>query len=378
MKAHIWIVAIVASSAVAVGITGCTANGQADSTVKEILPVTKLVTRDTLLNNEYVTDIQAVRNVEIRARVPGYLEKILVDEGQEVKKGQPLFRINDAEYKAELAKSKANLNSAIAEAKTQELEASRVKILVDKKVISATELEVVNAKVAAAQARIEEARSTYSNVELKLSYTHICSPFDGIIDRIPLKVGSLIEDGTLLTTVSDIGSVYAYFHVSENEYLQYFKKKQKDNSQPNANVKLILADGSGYAHKGKIETMEGEFDEATGSIAFRARFPNPDKMLKHGSTGKVSLENGVEDALMVPQKAVFEIQDKNYVYLVDAQNKVKMREFKPKTRFSHFYIVDSGLKPGDQIVYEGIQNIKEGSQIVPEFIAMDSLLISNQ
>jgi len=124
--------------------------------------------------------------------------------------------------------------------------------------------------------------------------------------------------------------------------------------------------------------MEGEFDENTGSIAFRARFPNPDKMLKHGSTGKIQLDNEVDAALIVPQKAVFEIQDKNYVFVVNANNTVKMRAFKPKARFSHFYIVESGLKAGDQIVYEGIQNIREGSQIVPELIAMDSFLVRTQ
>lgn len=357
-----------------VGISGCSASGQVDKSGKETLPVTKLITKDTILHHEYVTDIQAVRNVEIRARVSGYLDKILVDEGKEVKQGQPLFQINDAEYRAEVAKAKANLTSAIAEAKTNELELDRVQILVDKKVISKTELEVAKAKLAAANARIEEARSAYSNAQLKLSYTFIRAPFDGIIDRIPLKVGSLVEDGALLTTVSDIGSVYAYFHISENEYLQYAKTKLSQAKPENVNARLVLADGTHYDHKGQIETLEGEFDENTGSIAFRARFPNPSKMLKHGSTGKVRLANGVDDALMVPQKAVFEIQDKNYVFVVDNENKVKMKEFKPKTRFSHFYIVDSGLEPGDKVVYEGIQNIREGSQIIPEYVAMDSLL----
>ncbi len=376
MKVNPIIYILVSTSLAGLGIAGCTASGQVDNSGKEILPVTKLITKDTILHHEYVTDIQAIRNVEIRARVAGYLEKIMVDEGKEVKKGQPLFQINDAEYKAEVAKAKANLSSAIAEAKTNELEMDRVQILVDKKVISKTELEVAKAKLAAAQARIDEARSAYSNAHLRLSYTFIRAPFDGVIDRIPLKVGSLIENGALLTTVSDIGSVYAYFHVSENEYLQYAKTKLSGANQNNVNARLVLADGTHYDHHGKIETLEGEFDESTGSIAFRSRFPNPDKMLKHGSTGKVRLANGVEDALMVPQKAVFEIQDKNYVFVVDAQNIVKMREFKPRTRFSHFYIVDSGLEAGDRVVYEGIQNIREGAEIVPEYIAMDSLLTS--
>jgi len=374
MKTESWIHIVLIS----VGIAGCTASGQVEGNKasKDVLPVTKLITKDTVLLHEYVTGIQAVRNVEIRARVSGFLDKIFVDEGKEVKKGQPLFQINDEEYKTDLARAKANLTSAIAEAKTAELDLDRVRTLVDKKVISKTELEVAKAKLTAAQAKIEEARSAQANAALKLSYTFIKAPFDGVIDRIPLKVGSLIEEGTLLTTVSDNSAVFAYFHVSENEYLQYVKTKLRSEDAENSNVtaRLVLADGTSYGHKGKIETMEGEFDESTGSIAFRARFPNPEKLLKHGSTGRVRLANDVEDALMVPQKAVFEIQDKNYVFVLDSQNKVKMQEFKPRTRFSHFYIVESGLEPGDRVVYEGIQNIRDGAQIVPEYIAMDSLL----
>ena len=335
------------------------------------LPVTSLTSRDTILHHEYVADIQAIQNVELRARVKGFLDRIYVDEGQDVKDGQLLFKINDEEYKAELAKAKANLQNAIAEAKAVELEVDRLKVLVDKNVVSDTELEVAKAKLDAAKARISEARSAQSNAATRLSYTSIRAPFGGIIDRIPLKTGSLIEDGTLLTTASDISEVFVYFYVSESEYLQYIQDKLNNRGQ-STSVQLILADNSEYPYDGIIETMEGEFKASTGSIAFRARFPNPDKILKHRATGRIRLENRIENVIFVPQKSVFEIQDKNYVYVVDANNQVKMKNFTPKTRFSHYYIVESGLEPGDKIVYEGIQNLQEGMKIEPEPVNMDT------
>lgn len=340
----------------------------------QTLPVTNVIMKDTVLHHEYVADIQAIQNVELRARVEGFLDRIYVDEGQEVKSGQLLFKINDEEYKAELAKAKANLQNAIAEAKAVELEVNRLKVLVDKNVVSDTELEVAKAKLEAAKARISEARSAQSNAAVRLSYTSIRAPFSGIIDRIPLKAGSLIEEGTLLTTASDISEIFVYFYVSEAEYLQYVKNKLKMGDQNNQ-VNLVLADGSEYPYQGTIETMEGEFKASTGSIAFRARFPNPDKILKHRATGRIRLYNRIENALFVPQKSVFEIQDKNYVYVVDANNKVKMRNFTPKTRFSHYYIVESGLQPGDKIVYEGIQNLQEGMRIDPEPVNLDTSFV---
>jgi membrane fusion protein (multidrug efflux system) len=328
--------------------------------------------KDTVLAHEYVADIQAVQNVELRARVAGFLDRIYVDEGQDVRKGQILFKINDEEYKAELAKARANLQNAIAEAKAVELEVDRLRVLVEKKVVSDTELDVAMAKLEAAKARINEAESAQSNASMRLSYTSIRAPFDGIIDRIPLKRGSLIDNGTLLTTASDISEIFVYFYVSEAEYLHYVKNKDQQDSNE---VQLILADGSDYPYPGSIETMEGEFKASTGSIAFRARFPNPDQLLKHRATGRIRLYNRIENAVIVPQKSVFEIQDKNYVYILDANNQVKLKNFIPMTRFSHYYIVESGLEPGDRIVYEGIQNLQDGMTIDPRPVDMDTSFV---
>jgi membrane fusion protein (multidrug efflux system) len=357
-------------------IMGCSANSKENSTdelsktaVQEF-PVIKLSPKTTDLHREYVGNINALRNVEIYARVKGYLEEIYVDEGQKVRKGQVLFRINDEEYEAERARAKANLQSAIAEAKGAELEVSRLKMLVDKKIISKIEWEVAEARLLAAQAKIEEARSEQTNAAIHLARTRIKAPFDGIINRIPYKAGSLIDEGTLLTSVSDTRLVYVYFNVSENEYLEYTKAKQENADEQNGEVELELADGSPFPAKGYIQTMEGEFDEGTGSIAFRAQFPNVGNLLKHGSSGTIRLTNTVDDALLIPQKAVFEIQDQSYVYVVDSNNNVRMTSFVPKSRFSTYYLVQSGVKAGDRIVYEGIQLLKDGAKVKPKLLSL--------
>lgn len=356
-------------------IAGCTAKGseQEESVKAAELPVIKLTAADTSIYTGYVGDIQAVQNVEIRSKVTGYLEQIFIDEGKEVTKGQPLFKINDQPYRIELAKAQSILKNAEAEAYAASLEVKRVQLLVDKKIISNTELDLAKAKHKSAEARVSEAKTHVDEAGLRLSYTTIRSPFSGVIDRIPFKLGSLVNDGTLLTTVSDLSTVVAYFNVSENEYLQYFRKQLRNEKTPQDHAaELLLADGSLYKYAGKIETMESEFDESTGSIAFRAKFPNPDKLLKHGSSGKVRLTTPVENVVIVPQKAVFDIQDKNYVFVVGKDNRVHMKSFIPHTRLDQSYVVQSGLQPGEVIVYEGTQSIKDGSLIMPRLVENES------
>ncbi len=341
-------------------------NSNAGTTEKEDiqeLPVIEVTARDTVLHQDYVASIEAIKNVEIRARVQGFLSKIFVDEGQEVKKGQLLFQIDPNEFEIEVSKARANVSNAIAEAKTAEVEMSRVKVLLSKNIVAPSELEMTEAKLTAAKAKVEEAQSEQRNAETRLSYTLIRSPFDGMIDRIPLKAGSLVDAGSLLTTISDTRDVYAYFTVSESEYLRY--RKEAANSRNNK-VNLVLADGEPYKDSGVIETVDGEFDEATGSIAFRAKFPNGEKLLRHGASGKIRLTVPADKVLLIPQKCVFEIQDKNYVFLVTPDNTVKMKGIIPQARLSDAYLIKEGLEIGDKIVYEGVQNIKEGVKILPK------------
>jgi membrane fusion protein (multidrug efflux system) len=188
----------------------------------------------------------------------------------------------------------------------------------------------------------------------------------------------LISAGTLVTTISDISAVNIYFKVSEIEYLEYFNEKNgKDESPLNTDVELVLADGSIYPFIGKIETMETEFEQGTGALAVRAKFQNPNRMLKHGSTGKIRIKEKLKGALMVPQKSTLEIQDKTYVFVVDENNMVMMKSFEPLQRFENFYIVKSGLKSGQKIIYEGVQNVKDGSVIKPKSISTDKVYSIN-
>lgn len=359
----------------AFGLTNCH-SGKATpegSGEKLTLPVVELLPQKTQLHKEYVSTLEAVRNVEIRARVSGFLERIHVDEGQRVHKGQVLFSLNTAEYQVETDKAQAALKTAQAEAKTAEVEVSRVKLLLAKNVVSPSEMELAKAKLEAARAGIDEARSMLEAASLRLTQAHIRAPFDGVINRIPYKIGSLIEAGALLTTVSDIREVFAYFDVSEREYLGFVKNNKNLLGKGGQEVEILLADETLYPIKGRIEAMESTFEGESGTIAFRARFANPDQLLKHGSSGKIRLVSVVPDAILVPQKAVFEIQDRNYVYVVDKAGRVKSRHFIPQNRVGKHYLVKSGLQAGDRVVYEGIQNIREGEAITAQVVAGDSL-----
>jgi membrane fusion protein, multidrug efflux system len=356
--------------------TGCGAKGNTEKKLEAPeLPVIKLAPIDTILHKTYVANINAYQHVELRAKVSGFLEQILIDEGQFVKKGQLMFMLNDAEFKVQLSEARAALSSAMADIKSAEVELDRVKKLVNKNIVSTSELELANVRLTAAKAKADEARAKEERAQIHLAYTSIRAPFDGIIDRIPLKLGSLVTEGTLLTSVSDIHAMHVYFNVSEQEYLHYVQNKKAGQQMKQQPATLVLADGNTYKHEGKIETMEGEFEKETGSIAFRAIFPNPGKLLKHGASGKIVLTTKSSDALMIPQRAVFEIQDRNYVFVLTDKNTVRMKSFTPGARVDDFVLVESGLEAGDQIVYEGVQNIREGSPIKPRMISADSLFV---
>ncbi len=354
------------TSALLALLIGCKNKNASEKEAVPQIPVIEVKYENTVFNNNIVADIQAIKNVEIRTRVKGFLEKILVDEGAEVRKGQPLFKLSSPEYAAEFTKAKSVLQRAIAEEKAANLEVERVRMLVEKNVIAKSELILAESKVQVAAATVAEAKASLNNAKAFMSYCTITAPYDGVINRIPLKMGSLVNEGDLLTSISDISNIYAYFNLSETDYLRYLKAKRKGDSIPDENnVQLELADGSLYKHKGKVETVASEIEGSTGAIAFRARFINPDKLLKHGASGTIKLSTDVENVIMVPQKAVMEIQDKNYVYRVGKDNRVKMHGIVVGNRKGLNYIVQSGLQTGERIVLEGVQILRDGDQIKP-------------
>lgn len=352
----------------------CSNDNKKTETVVEKYPVTTPVVVDTVYAKEYIAEIQAVQNVELRARVKGFVEKIYVDEGKPVKAGQVLFTLNNKDFKADLLKVYAQQKSAKADAKVAEVELASSKTLFAKNVISKPELDVAQAKLEALRSKIEEANSAIATANLNLSYTLVKAPFSGIINRIPNKAGSLVDDGTLLTTISNNKEVFAYFNVSEKEYLDFEKQKQVRGK---GTVRLLLANNEAHNYTGTIETVESEIDKSTGSLAFRARFPNPNQLLKHGSSGKILLNTPLKNAILVPQKATFEIQEKTNVYVVDNNNTVHLKSFEPRLRMGDWYVVETGLTPTDKILFEGIQTVKEGDKIIPEPVAKGTLAIAN-
>lgn len=340
---------------------------------KETFPTTTVISIDTSIFLDYVSEIHAIQNVEVRARVSGYLEKIHIDEGASVSEGQILFSINNREYAEELAKAKALYKSAIAEVDAATLELNNVQELANKKIVSTTEVALAKNKLEAQKAKMDEAFAHQAYVQIKLNNTEIKAPFTGVINRIPHKIGSLIEEGTLLTSISQNDEVFAYFDVSEKEYLNYAKNLKSD-STTSKYVSLILADGSEHDQIGVIETVEGIIDEQTGNIAFRARFKNPGKIIKHGASGRVRLRKKFEGVVIIPQKATFEIQDKLYVYVIDKNNKIQIRNIEALARLPHIFLIKKGIQTGEHILYEGIQNVKVDMEITPQTINMRQII----
>lgn len=314
--------------------------------------VTSPLRMDTSFTKAYVSQIKSVRNIEIRAQEKGYLQNIYVDEGQFVKAGQLLFRIMPKMYEAELLKAQA-------ETKAAEIELQNTKTLADKNVVSKNELAMAHAK-------LDQAKAEMAVAKLHLSFTEIRAPFDGTIDRIPLKLGSFVDEGELMTSLSDNNQMFAYFNVSEPEYLNY---ESDTKGRGDKRVSLLLANNQPLKYKGDVETIESEFDSETGNIAFRARFPNPDKLLKNGETGNVLMTVPLRNALIIPQKATYEIQDKSYVFVVGKKGVVKSRNIVISSEMPDLYVVASGISEDDKILLEGVQKVKDDDKIEYEFVA---------
>ncbi|MCX2575287.1 efflux RND transporter periplasmic adaptor subunit [Pedobacter sandarakinus] len=326
-------------------VTGCTAKKEEKEEVVTYA-VTTPIKIDTSFTKEYVSQIKSVRNIEIRAQEKGYLQNIFVDEGQHVKAGQLLFKIMPKMAQAELLKAEA-------ETKAAEIELQNTKLLTDKNVVSKNEL-------AMAKAKLQQANAETSLAKMHLAFTEIRAPFDGTIDRIPLKLGSLVDEGALLTSLSDNSQIFAYFNVSEPEYLNYQSTAKAKGEQE---VGLLLANNELLKSKGKVEVIESEFDSETGNIAFRARFNNTNNLLRNGETGKIQMVVPLKNAIVIPQKATYDIQDKTYVFVVDKNNKVHSKAITIAGDLPDLYIVGDGLNMNDKIMLEGVQKVKDDDQI---------------
>ncbi len=325
-----------------------------------VFPVSTPRLVDTVYTKEYVTEIQARKNVEIRSKVAGFLEGIHVDEGDFVRKGQILFTVSGRQYTVDLQRAEAALSAAQADFNLARVELENTRLLVGKNIEGESQLEMAEAKADAAKSRIGEAHAAVSMARLQLELSQIRAPFDGVINRIPYKIGSLIEEGTLFTNISDDKEVFAYFNITENEYLDFEEQHEKSLKRT---VNLFLANGKKLAHEGTIETVENQIDSETGNLTYRARFTNENGLLKHGSSGKISITHKLDDALLVPRKSVFEVQDIYYVFVVTKGDTVRRRQVTPTMRLDNYYVIGSGISQQEQIVLEGTIKLNDGDKI---------------
>jgi membrane fusion protein (multidrug efflux system) len=320
--------------------------------------VTSPIQLDTIIYKEYVGQINSANHIELRSQEKGYLENIFVDEGQFVKKGQLLFKVMPTIYQAEVEKAKAEMNFA-------EIEYENTKSLADNNVVSSNELALTKAK-------LNKAIAEYSLAKTHLSFTDIRAPFNGILDRFEKRLGSLIEEGELLTTLSDNSKMWVYFNVPEVEYLNYITKVKTKERQK---VLLEMANKELFEIPGIVETIEADFNNENGNIAFRATFQNPKGILRHGETGNILMQIDLKGAILIPQKATFDVLDKKYVYVVDKNNVLKARQITISHEMAHLYVVATGLNSQDKILAEGLGKVKNNEKIKFEFVSFEKELM---
>lgn len=346
------------------------------------LPVLAVNTITATTFQEFPSTVEGTVNVEIRPQVDGYLDKIYVDEGAYVTKGQPLFKINDNSYSEQVNNAKANIEAAKANVEKAAIELNRIKPLVQNKVISEVQLKSAQAAYDAAKAQLAQAQAGANNAGINLGYTLIKAPVSGYIGRIPFKTGSLVgrNETQPLTVLSDIRNVYAYFSMSEADFLQFTALSKgntiNDKIRELPPVELQLADNSIYPAKGKIELVEGQFDKTMGTISFRAVFPNPNGLLRSGNTGKIRIPHTNAGVLAVPQQSTFELQDKVFVFALGDSNKVVSKPIVVGGKTTNYYLVNTGLKPGEKIVFTGVDRLHDGTVIQPQALPTDSVLRS--
>ncbi len=353
--------------------------GQPGGAVKEY-PVIAVKSQSTQLFKDYPTKLQGQQTVEIRSKIAGYIEQILVDEGAVVKKGQVLFRLNANDIQAMVRSAEAQVKVAESDIIIAQVNVEKTKPLVEKNIISKFDLQSVESTLKSKEAQLAQAKANLENANANLQYTRITSPAEGTIGNFPFRVGSLVSSSTVepLTTVSNTVNMYAYFSFNEKEFLTITRglegKSLQEKFAKLPGVSLILADNSMYNQTGRIETASGLIDQQTGSVNVRASFPNPEGLLRSGGSGLVRIPQYVDSAIIIPQKTAYELQGKHFVYVVGADNKVHNTEIEVLIgNLKDSYVVTSGLKVGDQVVLEGIAALRNDTEIKPKVVEAGNL-----
>lgn len=313
--------------------------------------VTSPMARDVVITRKYVCQIRSQRHINVRALANGHLLEISVKEGQAVKQGDVLFKIEPTLYRAKY-------DAELAEVRLAEIEFNRTKKLFEQNVVSSQE-------VALHQAKLDKAQAKAKLAEAELNYTVVRAPFDGIVDRPHEQVGSLVKEGDVLTTLSDNCVMWAYFNVPEARFLEYIAGSAREKEHPK--IELVLANRTTFPHAGTLGAIAEQFTNENGNIPFRADFPNPDSLLRQGQPGIVSIHRTLQNATVIPQRATFEVLDKQYVYVVDKDGVVHQREVVVQDERDDIFVIRKGLDVNDRIVVEGIRQVRDNEKVKYEF-----------
>lgn len=323
-----------------------------------VLPVVQVQNKTVTGFKEYPATIEGVINSDVRAKASGYIEKVFVDEGEKVRKGQVLFKLETQSLNQDASAAKARINLA-------QVEVDKLIPLVEKNIISAVQLET-------AKANLAQAKANYSSITATIDYATVKSPVNGFVGTVNFREGSLVSpnDATPITTVSDISKVYAFFSLTETQYLDFLQNtKGKNLEEKLANyseVNLILANGSTYSEKGKIQTSSGQINQNTGTVSFRAIFDNPNQLITNGNSGKIQIPTVYENATVIPQASTFEQQGNIMLFKLGKDNKVGTSIIKVKANVDNLYVVESGVAITDKIVVSGIGKLRNGMAITPQ------------
>jgi len=321
----------------------------------------------TQLESVYPATIKGQEDIEIRPRIDGFVDAIYVDEGSVVKKGQPLFKIDSPQAEQAFTNAEATLKSAQAQVNTAKVNVNRIRPLAEKGIVSHVQLETAEDSYQSALAGLAQAEAALKNAKATLGWTSVTSPVDGLVGSIPLRQGSLVNSANILTTIANTKNVYAYFSLNEKELSSFLQGLEGDTQAEKIKntpaVTLILADGTTYTEKGRIETITGSINITTGSANFRVSFPNPAGLLRSGTSGKVSIPKEMNDVTVIPQKATFSQQDKTILFQVQGDSVVQKAVSVVPTPDGKSYVVTSGVQAGERIVTDGIATLYHGKKI---------------
>jgi membrane fusion protein (multidrug efflux system) len=349
-------------------LISCNDKPQQVSTQIAEYPVLEIPLKTVTSFTSYPARLEGTTNSDVRAKMSGYITDVLVDEGQAVRKGQLLFRLETQSLSQDAEAAQANVNAV-------QVEVDRLIPLVEKNIISSVQLET-------AKARLAQAKSAYNSIRANINYANIQSPVDGFVGSIRYRKGSLVSpnDATPLTTVADTRNMYAYFALSERDYITFLQTAQgetldeKIKNMPK--VQLVMANGSIYEHQGTIETVTGQIDRQSGTVSFRAIFPNSGGLLANGSSGSIRVPRIYDDVLVAPEISTFEQQGVVYVYRVQGDTIAIATPITIKERVNQMVVIASGVEKGQKIVAQGVGRLRTNTAITPKPVEFDSIMNS--